>query len=69
VDTLMATAFLNLDGKVAVVVMNSSDKDQPFSLWSEANAAKTTSPAHSIMTMIYQPQISPAVNIAFVKSH
>jgi glucosylceramidase len=53
VDTLMATAFLNSDGKVAVVVLNLSDEEQPFSLWQEGKRAKTTSPAHSIMTLVY----------------
>jgi glucosylceramidase len=53
VDTLMTTAFLNPDGKIAVVVLNLSDQDQPFSLWLEGRAAKTTSPPHSIMTLVY----------------
>lgn len=53
VDTLTTTAFLNPDGKVAVVVLNLSDQEQPFSLWSEGRAAKTSSPAHSIMTLIF----------------
>jgi glucosylceramidase len=53
VDSLLTTAFLNPDGKIAVVVLNLSDKEQPFSLWLEGNAAKTVSPARSIMTLIY----------------
>lgn len=53
-DNLTATAFQNPDGKIAVVVLNLSDKSQPFFLWSEGKAAKATSLAHSIMTMIYQ---------------
>lgn len=53
VDNLLTTAFLNKDGKVAVVVLNLSDKEQPFSLWQEDKGAKTTSPAHSIMTLVY----------------
>jgi glucosylceramidase len=52
-DTLMTTAFLNPDGKVAVVVLNLSDKEQPFSLWLEGKAAKTSSPAHSVATLIF----------------
>ncbi|MET4105105.1 glycoside hydrolase family 30 protein [Hymenobacter sp. UYP22] len=51
-DVLQATAFLNTDGKVAVVVMNSTEKEQPFQLWIKGQAAQTTSPAHSIMTMV-----------------
>jgi len=38
---------------VAVVVLNTSDKEEPFFLWSDGKAARTASPAHSIMTMIY----------------
>jgi len=52
-DDLMTTAFLNPDGKVAVVVLSLSDKEQPFSLWVKGNAAKSSSPAHSIMTLVF----------------
>ncbi|WP_426491754.1 glycoside hydrolase family 30 protein [Hymenobacter sp. 102] len=51
-DVLQATAFLNTDGKVAVVVMNQTEKEQPFQLWIKGQAAPTTSPAHSILTMV-----------------
>jgi len=51
-DVLQTTAFVNPDGKVAVVVMNSGDKEQPFQLWIKGQAAKTTSQPHSIMTMV-----------------
>ena len=54
VDTLMTTAFLNPDGKIAVVALNLSDTEQPFSIWLAGQAAKTTSPAHSIMTLVFQ---------------
>lgn len=53
VDNLLTTAFLNPDGKVAVVVLNVSGKEQPFFLWADGKGAQTSSPAHSIMTMIY----------------
>jgi glucosylceramidase len=51
-DNLLTTAFLNKDGKIAVVVMNPSDADQPFYLWMDKKAAKSDSPAHSIMTFV-----------------
>ena len=51
-DKLLTTAFLNPDGKIAVVVLNVSDQAQPFSLWLGGKAARTSSPAHSIMTMV-----------------
>jgi glucosylceramidase len=52
-DRLLATAFKNTDGKVAVVVLNLSDDTVPFSFWIDGETAKTTSPAHSIMTLVY----------------
>lgn len=51
-DVLQTTAFLNTDGKVAVVVMNSSEKEQAFQLWIKGQAAQATSQPHSIMTMV-----------------
>ena len=59
---LQTTAFLNRDGTIAVVVMNESDKPQPFSLWLAGRSAKTSSPAHSIMTLIYKSPVSLAGN-------
>ena len=51
-DWMQATSFINPDGKVAVVVMNSGDKPQEFQLWVKGQAASTTSPAHSIATYV-----------------
>ncbi|GAB3296130.1 glycoside hydrolase family 30 protein [Hymenobacter humi] len=51
-DVLQTTAFRNPDGSVAVVVMNQTDKPLDFQLWMNGQAAKTTSAAHSIMTMV-----------------
>lgn len=53
-DQLLSTAFINPDGKVAVVVMNKTDKDIDYFLWIKGMAAKTTSPAHSIETLVIQ---------------
>jgi len=50
-DNLTSTGFLNQDGKVAIIVLNLTDKEQPFFLWQQGEAARTTSPAHSIMTL------------------
>ncbi len=52
-NNLLTTAFLNEDGKVAVVVMNATDTDQPFYLWCNNQAARSDSPAHSIMTLVF----------------
>jgi glucosylceramidase len=51
-DDLLTTAFLNKDGRIAVIVMNPSDAEQPFYLWIGGKAAQTSSPAHSIMTFV-----------------
>jgi glucosylceramidase len=50
---LLTTAFINPDGKIAVVVMNTTGKDMPFHLWMGGKAAETKSLAHSIMTMVF----------------
>ncbi|MDZ7309722.1 MAG: glycosyl hydrolase [candidate division KSB1 bacterium] len=52
-DDLLATAFLNPDGKIAVVVMNQTEKDIEFHTWIENRAVKTNSPAHSIVTLVF----------------
>ena len=51
-DDLIATAAVNPDGKIAVVVMNQSEKDIDFHTWIENQTFKTTSPAHSIVTIV-----------------
>ncbi len=52
-DILEATAFLNPDGKIIVVVMNSSDKELPYKLWmAGGKAADITALPHSIITAV-----------------
>ena len=51
-DTLLTTAFLNQDGRMAVIVMNLADQPQPFSFWLEGKAAATDCPGHSILTLV-----------------
>jgi len=51
-DVLLATAFLNENGTIAVVVMNQSDRDVTFQTWIENRAVKTVSPARSIVTLV-----------------
>ncbi|MFL5738642.1 MAG: glycoside hydrolase family 30 protein [Flavisolibacter sp.] len=50
---LLTTAFKNPDGKIVVVVMNTSDKAMPFYLWVKGKAAQTSALSRSIMTMIF----------------
>ena len=52
-DILQTTAFLNEDGKIVVVVVNTTDNALPYRLWIEGQATEATSRAHSIMTLIF----------------
>jgi len=51
---LQTTAFLNKDGKLAVVVLNLTDKEIPYQLWMKGKAAPTVSLPHSIATLIVE---------------
>ena len=51
-DKLQATAFLNPDGKMVIVVLNTSEQKLPFRLWIDGKAAQTISLPHSIMTFV-----------------
>jgi glucosylceramidase len=53
-DKLLTTAFINTDGKLAVVVMNRTDEKIPYSLWIKGKAASTTSLPHSIATLVVE---------------
>jgi glucosylceramidase len=52
-DDLLATAALNPDGKIALVVLNPSEKEIEFSAWIEGQAVTAISPARSIMTLVF----------------
>lgn len=60
-DELQTTAFANVDGTIAVVVLNTTDKAEPFLLWMGGRAAKTESPAHSIMSLVISGAAAPLV--------
>ena len=51
-EKLLTTAFLNPDGKIAVVVFNPTDQALPFNLHLGGKAAKSGCPAHSIVTVV-----------------
>lgn len=51
---LLSTAFLNTDGKIAVVVMNQSNDKIPYRIWIKGMAAETTSLPHSIQTVVIE---------------
>lgn len=50
---LLTTAFLNIDGKIAVVVMNDSGKNIPYHLWIAGRAVEVASLPHSIATLVF----------------
>ena len=52
-SALLATAFVNADGKVAAVVMNKSDQKIPYYLWLGGEAVETNSLPHSIQTLVF----------------
>jgi glucosylceramidase len=49
---LLSTAFINPDGKIAIVVMNQQNKAIPFNLCISNKAINIISGAHSIMTIV-----------------
>ncbi|WP_440134623.1 glycoside hydrolase family 30 protein, partial [Chitinophaga sancti] len=49
---LQTTAFVNKDGKIVVVVLNTSDKELSYKLWIKGNAADVKSLPHSIETLV-----------------
>jgi len=51
-DKLQATAFVNPDGKIIVVVLNTSDEKLPFKLSITDKAVSVVSLPHSIITVI-----------------
>ncbi len=51
---LQTTAFINPDGKLAVIVLNLSDKEIKYDLSIAGNAANASSLPHSISTLIIQ---------------
>lgn len=52
-SALLSTAFINEDGKTAVVVMNESDKEVTYNLWIAGKAAEVKIKAHAIQTLVF----------------
>jgi len=50
---LQTTAFINKDGKIAVIVMNQTDNKIDYNLWIKGEAAPVTSLPHSIETLVF----------------
>ncbi len=53
-DKLLNTAFVNPDGKLVVIVMNTSEEKMDFKLWLAGKAASMESLPRSIMTMVVE---------------
>lgn len=49
---MQTTAFKNPDGSIAVVVLNTSEKQFNYKLWIAGNAADITSPPRSVSTIV-----------------
>jgi glucosylceramidase len=54
-DDLIATAALNTDGKIAVVVLNLKDREIFMRVWLRGKFVKYTCPANGTATFILQP--------------
>jgi glucosylceramidase len=52
-DKLQTTAFINPDGKVSVIVLNTSDEKLKYKLWIAGQAADLVSLPHSISTVVF----------------
>src|SRR4051794_15926094 len=51
-SALLATGFINPDGKMSIVVMNKGDQKVDYYLWIDGNAAQVSSLPHSIQTLV-----------------
>lgn len=52
-SAISATAFVNTDGKVAVIVMNKGDEKLNYNLWIEGQAVEVESLPHSMQTLVF----------------
>ncbi|OBZ14684.1 glucosylceramidase [Bacillus sp. FJAT-27264] len=53
-DHLETTAFRNPDGTIAVIVMNRTDNELPFTLRCREQLAETSIPGHAIQTLLFK---------------
>lgn len=51
-DALQTTAFVNLEGDVVVVILNTTDQPMDCTLWIQGRSAGLSSLAHSIITLV-----------------
>ena len=53
-DQLLTTAFVNKDGKIAVIVLNTTNEKIPYHLWVAGMGAESESLPHSIVTLLVE---------------
>jgi len=53
-DKLQTTAFLNPNGRISVIVLNTSNSKLPYKLCMKGQAADLVSLPHSIMTVVFE---------------
>ena len=51
-NSLMSTAFLNLDGSLVIVAMNQSDAPLQYGITMDSKTAKLEIPSHGIQTIV-----------------
>jgi glucosylceramidase len=61
-DDLLTTAFLNPNGDIATIVLNSTEKSSPLLLQVKDEAAKVECPAHSIITFVFRQPTQAAAS-------
>ena len=52
-DDFLATAFVNVDGQVAVVILNLSNADSFFQLWVNSQVVRFPAPSQAIITIVF----------------
>jgi glucosylceramidase len=52
-DDFLATAFINPNDEIAVVILNTSDADRIFQVWVEGKVLKYSAPPQAIFTMVF----------------
>lgn len=52
-DHIVSTSFINENGEMVVVVMNTSSEESKYNIWIEGNSLQVVSPANSIQTVVF----------------
>src|SRR5512136_431291 len=52
-DDFLATSFVNVDGQVAVVILNQGSADSFFQLWVDGQVVRSPAPSQAIVTVVF----------------